>query len=95
MVSTADVSTSTLNVTGVTTVGVMTAASLEVTTGIATFAGESGSTQGVHVVLGSQKLKILVVLIQLISETPMVLVVEEISTFRVVVEHHYGKGQVT
>ena len=56
--STADVSTSTLNVTGVTTVGVMTAASLEVTTGIATFAGESGSTQGVHVVLGSQKLKI-------------------------------------
>ena len=56
--STADVSTSTLNVTGVTTVGVMTASSLEVTTGIATFAGESSTTQGIHLNIGSQKLKI-------------------------------------
>ena len=56
--STADVSTSTLNVTGVTTVGVMTASSLVVTTGIATFAGESGSTQGIHLDIGTEKLKI-------------------------------------
>lgn len=56
--STADVSTSTLNVTGVTTVGVMTASSLVVTTGIATFAGESSTTQGIHLDIGSQKFKI-------------------------------------
>jgi len=56
--STDDVSTSTLNVTGVTTVGVMTASSLEVTTGIATFAGESSTTQGIHLDIGTQKFKI-------------------------------------
>mgnify|MGYP001056988991 CR=1 FL=1 len=56
--STADVSTSTLNVTGVTTVGVMTASSLVVTTGIATFAGESSTTQGIHLDIGSEKFKI-------------------------------------
>ena len=56
--STADVSTSTLNVTGVSTVGVITAASLVVTTGIATFAGESASTQGIHLDIGTEKLKI-------------------------------------
>ena len=49
---------SNLNVTGVTTVGVMTASSLEVTTGIATFAGESSTTQGIHLDIGSQKFKI-------------------------------------
>ena len=47
-----------LNVTGVTTVGVMTASSLEVTTGIATFAGESSTTQGIHLDIGTQKFKI-------------------------------------
>lgn len=56
--STADVSTSTLNVTGVTTVGVMTASSLVVTTGIATFAGDNGTTQGIHLDIGTEKLKI-------------------------------------
>ena len=56
--STADVSTSTLNVTGITTVGVMTASSLVVTTGIATFAGDNGTTQGIHLDIGSEKLKI-------------------------------------